>query len=169
MYYSGSDYMVYKRGKFVIHYRDGTTYMEDKKDHNAWLNRPKKSIKALAIYPEHSILATKILSDNKKVRAIIELKKDIQLDPIILRGSDKYEYGWFMDKHYESIPNPGTYGIRIGMIVDPEGHCVCVEYVGNGMPRMYYTTVHSLHMDQNSLTHNYNIDLKECGKEIGNH
>jgi hypothetical protein len=159
--------MVYRRGRFVIHYKDGSTYIEDRKDPHAWDNRPKKPIAALGIQPDPNILVTLIDKEgNKKTEVPMKLESadpniKVVLGEMTLKGSWKYDYGFFMDKQAERLTGDGAYGIRLGMVVDKLGHCVCLEYVGTGSPRMYYTTCKSLDMDDNSLKVNYDINLEE--------
>lgn len=174
--------MVYKRGRFVIHYKDGDTYMEDRNDPHSWDNRPRKPISAVGIQPDSNILINQFIRDPKTGK---ETKREVPInlestDPnhrfvlneMVLKGSWKYDYGFFMDKHKdEQIKRFGksrgqplqsnVWGIRFGMVVNKYGHCVCMEYVGTGGPRMYYTTVHALGMDQNSLVKNFGINLEE--------
>jgi len=167
--------MVYKRGRFVIHYKDGTTYIEDRKDPHAWDNRPIKPIKAIGIQPDSQIYVNQITTDSKtgkqkKERITINLDSTdpntkFVLEEIVLKGSFKFDYGFFIDKFMDTKMVRGTKGntwaIRLGVVVDNLGHCYCLEYVGTGSPRGYYTTVHSLGMDRNSLVNNYSIYLEE--------
>lgn len=176
--------MVYKSGRFVIHYKDGTTYIEDRNDNHSWDKRPRKPIKAIGIQPDSTISINQVTTDPKTGK---EIKKQVNvnlgshdpnvkfiLNEIVLKGSFKFNYGFFMDRltdqkimriskkgKWSPVSEKNTWGIRIGVVVDNQGHCFCLEYVGTGSPRGYYTTVHSLGMDQNSLVNNYDIHLEE--------
>jgi hypothetical protein len=167
--------MAYKKGRFVIHYKDGTTYIEDRKNKNSWDERPRKPIKAIGIQPDPVIEISQIRTDPKtgeetKERVTIRLESTdpnvrYVMDEVVLKGSFKFDYGFFMDKFSDlkafGKSRAESWGIRMGIVVDNLGHCYCLEYVGNGSPRGYYTTVHSLDMDQNSLINNYGINLEE--------
>lgn len=158
--------MVYKRGRFVIYYKDGLTYIEDRNDPNSWNKRPKKPFAALGIQPDNNLLVTiKDKLTGKRSQVSMTLDERINLEPIVLKGSFKYDYGFFMlkesDKKFIGGAPRDVWGIVIGMVVDNLGHCVCTEYVGSGMPRTYYTTVHSIHMDANSRENNFGIYLEK--------
>jgi hypothetical protein len=98
----------------------------------------------------------------------------VKLPTQVLKGSSVYNYGFFQEK-LASIETKGeqkqqTHGLRIGMVVDPEGHCFCmVGHMGKGQPAIYsyYTTVHSLGIDEPALKL-HGIKLSECGKRIVN-
>lgn len=167
--------MVYKRGRFVIHYKDGTTYIEDRNDPHSWDNRPIKPIKAIGIQPDPIIYLNEIRTDPETGK---ETKRQISVnlestDPnvkyvmeeITLKGSFKHNYQFFIDKHSDlrvvANETSDTWGIRMGVVVDNLGHCFCLEYVGTGSPRGYYTTLRSLGMDRNSQEKNYQINLEE--------
>lgn len=157
--------------------------MENRDDPHSWDNRPRKPISAVGIQPDANILINQFITDPKTGK---ETKREVPInlestDPnhrfvlneMPLKGSWKYDYAFFMDKHKDrQIKRFGKtgkqkelksdiWGIRIGMVVNKYGHCVIMEYVGTGGPRMYYTTVHALGMDENSLVNNYGINLEE--------
>ena len=173
--------MVYKRGRFVIHYKDGSTYMEDRDDPHAWDNRPRKPIAALGIQPDTNILVTMIKTDPATKK---ESKHEVPVDfssndpntkfilgEMTLKGSWKYNYGFWMDKLADRKLFGGSrkvWGMRIGMVVDKLGHCVVLEYVGTGSPRMYYTSCQSMQMDAHSLKVNYDINLEELPDPVDN-
>lgn len=164
--------MVYKRGRFVVHHKDGQTYIEDRKNPHAWDDRSKKPIAALGIQPDTNILLNRFYKDPKtgretKQEVVVDVKstepgEKLVMHEMVLKGSWKFNYQFFMDKAVDiKGGNKDVWNLRIGMVVDRLGHCVCVEYVGTGSPRIYYTTVQSLGMDANSLKVNYGINLEE--------
>jgi len=165
--------MAYKYGRFVIHYKDGTTYIEDRNDPRAWDDRPRKPIKAIGIQPDPVVILNQITKDpitGKETKKEVTVNLD-STDPNVrfvmfestLKGSFKFDYGFFMDKERDirGGKQKEVHKIRIGVVVDNLGHCYCIEYVGTGSPRGYYTTVKSLGMDANSLKVNYDIDLEK--------
>jgi len=91
-----------------------------------------------------------------------------------LKLSSKYNYGVFQDKPAEQAFGLGgkpieglhkTHALRIGFVVDPQGHCICMTgYIGGGQPSIYsyYTTVQSLKLDLQLQQ----IKLEECGREL---
>lgn len=164
--------MVYKRGRFVVHYKDGQTYIEDRKNPRAWDDRPRKPTTALGIQPDTNILANLFVKNYKtgkehRSEIVIDFtskvpNERIALNEMVLKGSWKFNYQFFMDKSADvKGGRKDVWNLRLGMVVDRLGHCVCVEYVGTGVPRVYYTTVQSLGMDAISLKVNYGINLEE--------
>lgn len=156
--------------KFVIHYKDGSTLIEDKKDDYCWNNASKDNISALGILFD----PLPLYDDNRPVLSDDGRQLRLTFDEHTLKGSKTYKYGFFMDKEIifalgkSKTLNRGRNEISlgIGMVIDSEGHCICMRGTKDRQIYTYYTTVHSLGMDQNSLTENYNIDLGECGKRI---
>jgi predicted RNA-binding Zn-ribbon protein involved in translation (DUF1610 family) len=95
----------------------------------------------------------------------------------VLKGSSAFNYGFFQDKPGDQkmgislktgkifdLGKP-THGIRIGMVVDPQGHCICMTgFMTKGAPRVYTyrTTVRSLDFKE-ALFDLHQIKLPECG------
>lgn len=156
--------------RFVVHYKDGTTITEDRTI-NKKINGVKKS--HWDIISKQNISAMGILYDPISTG---ERDKDgklirIRLPEYVLKGSKKYNYRFFQMK--DKIIGPSHYGktgtvlgLVIGMIIDPEGHCVVKWGTKDGTIKTAYTTIHSLGIDQESLLYNYDINIEECGAVI---
>jgi hypothetical protein len=157
--------------RFVVHYKDGTTITEDRsiskivdgRKMSHWDLLSKQNISAMGILYD-PISTGERDKDGKTIR--------IRLPEYVLKGSKKYNYRFFQLK--DKVLGPQKYGkngtvlgIIIGMIIDPEGHCVVKWGTKDGTIKTAFTTVHSLNMDRESLLYNYDINLEECGAEIG--
>lgn len=96
--------------------------------------------------------------------------------PMILKGSSVFSFGWIQGKPAEQIFVGGkkkkkhlVHGLRIGRVVDPKGHVECmVASLAKGVPSIYsyFTTLHSLGIDESAQTKLHSIKLSECGKRI---
>jgi len=149
--------------RFVVHYKDGTTIVEDRSKKSHWDEISKQNISALGILYDPIPIGERD-ADGKPIR--------IRLPEYVLKGSKKYNYRFFQLK--DKVLGPAKYGkegtvlgLVIGMITDSDGHCVVMWGTKDGTIKTAFTTVHSLTIDQNSLTKNYDIILEECGAVIG--
>lgn len=144
--------------RFVIHYKDGTTLIEDRNDSYCWDNASKENISALGIVYDPIPIGIKDPNTGKDIR--------ITLDEHTLKGSSKYNYPFFMQKDavLKLVPNakPKTLGLMVGLVTNKAGHCVVMYGKPNGCVSTFYTTVHSLTLNLEL----FGIKLEECGKEI---
>lgn len=97
----------------------------------------------------------------------------VKFATFVLKGSSVYNYGWIQDKIAEQEFIGGSahrvFGIRVGRVIDTEGHCECmVGHLAQGAPAIYsyYTTLHSLGIDRNARKKLHQLKLSECGKRI---
>lgn len=97
----------------------------------------------------------------------------VKFQTFVLKGSSVYNYGWIQDKPAEKQFIGGkaqrTYGVRIGRVMDSQGHVECmVGYLAKGTPSVYsyYTTLHSLGIDENARKKLHSLKLSECGKRF---
>lgn len=136
--------MAYKFARFVIHYRDGSTYVEDRNDPYSWDNRPKKPISALAILPD----PVKAVIEDKENNRKIPIK--IDMNEYTLKGSFKRDFQFFQMKHAALEVRAGakskTHALTIGMVVNNKGDCVCMT-LRRGYPYVYFTNVFSLQLN----------------------
>ena len=148
--------------KFVIHYLDGTTLVEDRKDGYSWDNAPKENIIALGII--YDPIATNVREKESNQLICYELPE------YVLRGSKKYKYGYFQFKTADQpfairrgkdLPPKKVLNLSVGIVVDKEGHCVVLAGRNSGSPITYYTTIESLKLNLEL----FNIKLEEIGEE----
>lgn len=152
--------MAYGNARFVIHYRDGSKFEEDRNDPHSWDNASKKDVLALGILP-NPLVTGEIDRDGNHLRRIMPEHK--------LTASSKYFYAPFQMKLGEIVVVRGntqiTYGLRVGFVLDEDGKCICLDMKneeGSYTFNTFYTTVYSLALNLDLLE----IDLGECGKEI---
>ncbi len=131
--------------RFVVHYKNGETVVEDKRIHDFWDRIPKENIAALGVQYEPLIL------DERD-----QYGKQLRLTNIpqhlILKGSKRHNYRFFQYKtadmqvgaSKERRSGRHEVNLTIGMVVDKEGHCIVLEAFPDVVIRTYYTTVHSL-------------------------
>lgn len=158
--------MVCSFARFVIHYRDGTTLVEDRKNPYSWDKAPKENISALGILFDPGVIHV----DNKVVRSDGNILR-YPFDENTLRGSKKYKYGFFQYKDIlfatskvgKFSSGRNELGLVIGIVLDKEGHCICMQGKPNRNISVFYTTVHSLGLGLELQ----GIKLEECGQEIG--
>ena len=144
--------------RFVVYYKNGKTFVEDRNDNKCWDNLNKNNIAAVGVLYDPLIL-----------NEIDEKGRQLRLPNIpqqlILKGSKRYNYRFFQYKTVEmqlgksKDRNAGRHEVNltIGMVVDKEGHCIVLEAMPNVVIRTYYTTVHSL---------NLNLDLFEIDLDL---
>lgn len=96
----------------------------------------------------------------------------VKFQPFVMKGSNLYNYGWIQDKPAEQQFVGGskkqTFGIRIGRVLNPQGHVEClVGYLAQGTPTIYsyHTTLHSLGIDKDAKRL-HSLKLSECGKRF---
>lgn len=131
--------MKYKKAKFVIHYRDGQTYVENRNDPYSWDNRPIKPISALGILQDPIPIDKTDLETGRKIR--------VTPNEHTLKGSFKKQFGFFQYKHASLIMQSGqkgkTHALTVGMVVNKKGDCVCMT-IRHGSVYTYFADVHSL-------------------------
>lgn len=151
--------------RFVVHYKDGNTVVEDKNDFSCWDNLNKDGISAVGI-----IFDPVPIYDGKDL--IKSLKGDYYLrwpsKQHTLHGSSRYNYRFFHYKDTTTFAGAGKASgkrfnfLVFGMVVDPEGHCVWKKAMHDGTTQTYYTTARSLTLNLEL----FDINLEECGKVI---
>jgi hypothetical protein len=160
--------MVCTFARFVIHYKNGETLIEDRKDSYCWDNASKKNISALGILFD-PVLIFDVGSPKDKPKPILDStgkQVRITLPEMTLKGSSRYQYQFFQQKEGILILQKGekqqTVALQIGMVIDSHGHCIVMQGKPYGQIKNFYTTVHSLGLN---LDH-FEIDLEKCGKKI---
>jgi hypothetical protein len=155
--------------RFVIHYKNGTTLIEDRNDPHCWDNASKDDISALGIKYDPFPVKTTNPDTGEEVRIADPYRNQpvrVVLNPHILKGSSKKRYGFFQMKEAELKIAPGaqpiTKSLCVGMIIDKEGHCVVMRGLADGRVYTFYTTVHSLTLNLEL----FGIKLEECGIPI---
>ena len=145
--------------RFVVHYRNGETVVEDRSKGDFWDTLPnKRNIIAMGILYDALILNERD-SDGKQLRLSNIPKK------LILKGSKRHNYQFFQFKTVnlqigaskEHKSGRRETNLTIGMVVDKEGHCIVLEAMPNVGIRTYYTTTHSLRLNLEL----FEIDLNE--------
>ena len=135
--------------RFVVHYRNGETIVEDRKDDTCWDKLPnKENIIAMGILYDPLILNERD-KDGRQLRL-----SDIP-QSLVLKGSKQHNYRFFQFKTVElqvgksSDRKSGRHesNLTIGMVVDKEGHCIVLEAMPEVNIKMYYTTVYSLRLN----------------------
>lgn len=143
--------------RFVVHYKDGTTVIENRKDSHHWDNLPKEGIRAVGILMEPVPLwddPWETLRD-RKVSVMDRHGRTIRVSPIqhTLKGSQQYNHQFFQFKTAvqpigirKGLPVPTQYHVNltVGMVVDNEGHCIVMEAKEDRSVYTYYTTVYSM-------------------------
>lgn len=148
--------------RFVIHYRNGNTLIEDRKDNSCWDNAPKENIAALGILFDPGIIHV----DNKVLKANGNILR-FPFNENTLKGSKKYNYQFFQYKDtLLSSGNVGNFtagknelGLVIGMVLNSDGHCMVMRGKPSCNVSVFYTTVHSLGLNLEL----FEIDLERCG------
>ena len=132
--------------RFVVHYRNGETVVEDRRIPDFWDRLPnKESIAALGVQYDPLIL-------NEKDQKGNQLRLTNIPQHLILKGSKRHNYRFFQYKTAEmqlgasKERKAGRHEVNltIGMVVDSEGHCIVLEAFPDVVIRTYYTTVYSL-------------------------
>ena len=145
--------------RFVVHYKNGKTVVEDRTDSYFWDNLPnKENITAMGILYDPLILNERT-QDGKQLRLT-----DIP-QSLILKGSKRHNYRFFQFKTIDlqvgasQDQGSGRYEVNltIGMVIDKEGHCVVLEAMRDINIKIYYTTVRSLGLNLDL----FEIDLNE--------
>lgn len=159
--------MTCKYARFVVHYKNGDTVVEDKNDFSCWDNLDKNGISAVGIIFD----PVPIYDDGDLIKS---LKGDYYLrwpsKQHTLYGSSIYNYRFFQYKDASMIAAAGEKSgkrfnfLAFGMVVDPQGHCVWKKAIHDGTTQTYYTSTHSLRLNLEL----FDINLEECGKEIDN-
>ena len=148
-----------KFARFVVHYRNGETVVEDRSQGDFWDTLPnKRNIIAMGILYDALILNEKD-SNGKQLRLSNIPQK------LILKGSKQHNYQFFQYKTVDmQLGNSKTHkagrreaNLTIGMVVDKEGHCMVLEAMPDVGIRTYYSTVHSLRLNLEI----FEINLKE--------
>ena len=137
--------MVCTFARFVVHYKDGKTIVEDRKIPDFWDRLNKENIAALGIQYDPLILNEKDQNGN-------QLRLTNIPQHLILKGSKQHNYRFFqyktvdmqVGKSKERRSGRHEINLTIGMVVDKEGHCVVLEAFPDVVIRSYYTTVYSL-------------------------
>jgi len=138
-----------KFARFVVHYKNGETVVEDRTDSYFWDNLPNKGdITAMGILYDPLILNERD-QDGKQLRL-----SDIP-QSLVLKGSKKHNYRFFqfktvdlqLGKSKERRSGRHEVNLTIGMVVDKEGHCIVLEAMPEVNIKTYYTTVHSLRLN----------------------
>ena len=150
--------MVCTFARFVVHYRNGETVVEDRTDNKCWDNLIKDDISAIGVLYDPLILNERD-KDGKQLRL-----SDIP-QSLVLRGSKRHNYRFFqfktvdlqLGKTKERRSGRHEVNLTIGMVVDKEGHCIVLEALPNVNVRTYYTTVHSIRLNLEL----FEIDLNE--------
>ncbi len=142
--------------RFVVHYRDGNTIVEDRSQKYCWDNLPKDDIIAMGILYDPLLLNERDY-EGKQFR-ITNIPQHL-----ILKGSKNHNYRFFQYKTVEmrtaSKKSPGgryEVNLTIGMVVDKQGHCVVLEAMPGVVIRTYYTTVHHLRLNLDLFEINLN-------------
>ena len=145
--------------RFVVHYKNGNTVVEDRSKNDCWDALPNKE----------DIIAMGVLYDSLVLDEKDENGKQFRLSNIpqqlILKGSKQHSYRFFQYKTIDfqigasKDKNSGRYEVNltIGMVVDKEGHCIVLEAKPNVGIKIYYTTVYSLRLGLDL----FEIDLNE--------
>ena len=145
--------------RFVVHYKNGETVVENRADSYFWDNLPnKQDIAAMGILYDPLILNERD-KDGKQLRLT-----DIP-QSLVLKGSKRHNYRFFQFKTIDfqvgrsRERNSGRYeaNLTIGMVVDKEGHCIVLEALPEVNIKTYYTTIHSLKL---------NLELMEINLEV---
>jgi len=134
--------------RFVVHYRNGETVVEDRNDKHCWDNLNKDDISAIGVLYDPLILNERG-KDDRQLR-LSDIPKSL-----VLKGSKRHNYRFFQFKTVDfqlgksKDRNSGRHEINltIGMVVDKEGHCIVLEALPDVNIRTYYTTVHSLRLN----------------------
>jgi len=134
--------------RFVVHYKNGETVVEDRTNGGFWDNLPnKEDIIAMGILYDPLILNGRDQDGN-------QLRLSDIPQSLILKGSKKHNYRFFQFKTVDlqlgktKNRNSGRHEVNltIGMVVDKEGHCIVLEAMSGVNIKTYYTTVHSLRL-----------------------
>lgn len=211
--------MAWKHGRTVVHYKDGSTMIEDRNDGYWWDNllkyivvcyecgcqdsRPINTCSQCGgknLYRRNMIHALGITFDpinlwddewetigldglhygqhtirrpwGYQIPIEDRLGRHVRIPPIehTMIGSNKYNYFFWQEKMAEiKLGGKGggdrTYGMRIGKVTSPDGHCDVIETKFSRAVKMYSTTVKSLNLNLELL--DLKDSLKDCGLEIG--
>jgi len=149
--------MVCTFARFVVHYRNGETVVEDRNDKYCWDNLIKDDISAIGVLYDPLIL-------NERDKEGKQLRLSDIPQSLVLRGSKRHNYRFFqfktvdiqLGKTKERRSGRHEVNLTIGMVVDKEGHCIVLEALPGVNVRTYYTTVHSIRL---------NLDLFEINLE----
>lgn len=175
--------------RFVIHYKDGSTLMEDRNDEYCWDNAPKfikrlvaeKDSKGNEIEVEKTfhISALGIQFDpvqlfdpetKKAIRDESGIPTRVVFPEHVLRASSKYRYKYFQYKDTLTVTaEVGSFkrgknelGVVIGMILDKAGHCIVMQGTPARAIKTFYTTIRSL-----GLSHDlFKVKLEELPENV---
>lgn len=154
--------------RFVIHYKDGSTYIEDRADKFAWDSASKENITALGIQFDPSPMMVDnpyyipakdrkpdVEYDKKHNKQQLHIRDPIDNMPVratfpenTLKGSSKYKYGFFQFK--EAIQRliagrpADRVGLIVGMVINKQGDCICMRGKPDRSIYTFFTTVKSL-------------------------
>ena len=132
--------------RFVVHYKNGKTVVENRKIHDFWDNLPnKENIAALGVQYDPIML-------NEKDQYGKQLRLCNVPQHLILKGSKRHNYRFFQYKTVdmqlgtskERRAGRHEVNLTIGMVVDKAGHCIVLEAFPDVVIRTFYTTVYSL-------------------------
>lgn len=134
--------------RFVVHYKDGTTVVEDRSKKDCWDALSKENIAALGVLYDPLVLNER--DANGKQLRISNLPQQL-----ILKGSKRHNYRFFQFKTVDlqvggsKERNAGKHEVNltVGMVVDNMGHCIVLEAYPNVVIRTYYTTTYSLRLN----------------------
>ena len=138
-----------KFARFVVHYKNGKTVVEDRTDNYCWDDLPNKAdISAMGILYDPLILNERD-QDGRQLR-ITDIPQSL-----ILKGSKRHNYRFFQYKTIDlqvgksNVRSSGRHEVNltIGMVVDKEGHCIILEALPDVNIKTFYTTVHSLKLN----------------------
>lgn len=144
--------------RFVVHYKNGKTVVEDRSKSDCWDSMPNKNnIIALGILYDPLVLNERD-KDGKQLR-ISNLPQQL-----ILKGSKRHNYQFFQFKTVDmqigasKDRKAGRHEVNltVGMVVDKMGHCMVLEAMPNVIIRTYYTTTYSLRLNLDLFKINLN-------------
>ena len=153
--------MVCKYARFVIHYRNGLTVVEERETKSFWDDLPDKEyIHAIGLLFDPIPLNLVIEEEGKKMQVRYSAPEHS------LKGSSRWQRSWFQYKRKTStvarnIKEPSkVVSLLTGMIVDKQGSCVCMEVLPSMSVRTFFTTIHSLGLNLEL----FGIDLEEVNE-----
>lgn len=165
--------MVSPYSRFVVHYRDGETVVEDKNDPYAWDKlRDKDDILALGIKMDKLFLHKEKLRIERPQHMLYSSKNKrhffFQTKEISMMAPEKDTVGVPIDGDDNIVDrNTGKWFNchRIGMIFSKEGDCQVIDVDAFGNTKCYVTTLDSILPHANLEL--FGIDLSRVGEPIG--
>lgn len=159
--------MVSPYSRFVVHYRNGDTKVEDKNDPYSWDKLPNKD----------EFIAVGIKMDPLLLH---DVKKRVGRPQHMLYSSRNKRYFFFQTKDISRLnPNPahplaikreggkGWFNChRVGMVFTKEGDCQVIDVDQIGNSRCYVTTLDSILPHANLEL--FGIELDRVGESIEN-